>query len=141
MSISVTLLDYFRVDGFDCRPSVSPEIVANGVETVDRVNQLLDRYVRYALVNYHATPVTHITSGYRTPVKNKSIPNAAPNSKHMSAQACDLYDPDGLLDDYCLHHQDVLAEIGIWLEHPACTRGWSHQQIVAPRSGRRTFYP
>jgi hypothetical protein len=59
------------------------------------------------------------------------------------ARAVDIYDPDGDLDDWLMQPagQQALVRLGLWLEHPAATRTWSHLQIVPPRSNNRVFYP
>ena len=80
-------------------------------------------------------------SGWRPPEVNAATPNAATRSKHMDGLADDLYDPEGALDDWCMNHQARLADIGLWLEHPASTKGWCHVQCVPPKSGNRVFYP
>jgi hypothetical protein len=82
-----------------------------------------------------------ITSGWRPVEVNKLVPGAALMSNHTRCMAIDIADPEGDLDEWCMDHQDELAEMGLWLEHPASTKGWCHVQIVAPRSGNRVFYP
>lgn len=62
-------------------------------------------------------------------------------SKHKEGLAVDLYDPYGSIDAWCMANLDVLAECGIWIEHPEKTTGWSHWQCVPPKSGNRAFYP
>jgi len=61
----------------------------------------------------------------------------------MTGQAIDLADPDGDLDEWLMtaEGQAALVEIGLWMEHPAATKSWTHLQTVPPKSGRRTFYP
>lgn len=70
-----------------------------------------------------------------------SCPVGAPKSNHKQGLAVDLYDPDGLIDDWCMKNLDKLEECGIWLEHPSATNGWSHWQCVPVRSGKRVFMP
>jgi hypothetical protein len=84
-----------------------------------------------------------VSSGWRPPSFNATVPGAAPRSRHMTGQAIDLYDPDGDLDAWLLRTdgQRVMQDLGIWHEHPAATKGWAHIQSVPPKSGRRTFYP
>ena len=55
--------------------------------------------------------------------------------------AVDLYDPYGEIDKWCMDNKTVLAEFGVWLEHPDATPGWCHLQVVPPRSGNRVFRP
>lgn len=110
---------------------LSDELVANANTTVPRANELLDAFGEYRKCN----------SGYRTPEDQARINPKALHSKHLSCQAIDLSDPDGKLDDFCLKNQDVLAKIGLWLEDPKSTPGWTHVQVVAPGSGHRVFIP
>lgn len=110
---------------------LTEELKDNAIETVERVNQLLLAFGDSRKVN----------SGWRPPAVNGNTPGAAVKSKHMTCQACDLEDADGDLDEWCMENQPVLEQIGLWLEHPASTKGWCHVQIVPPKSGRRVFYP
>lgn len=82
-----------------------------------------------------------VTSGYRPPAINRTTPGAALKSLHMTGQAIDLLDADGLLDDWCMDNLKQLELGGLWLEHPAATKGWCHLQSQPPRSGKRVFYP
>jgi len=103
----------------------------NALETVEKVNQLLLAFGENRKVN----------SGWRPPAVNTNTPGAALRSKHMTCQACDLEDIEGDLDEWCMDHLEVLSGIGLWMEHPASTKGWCHVQTVPPRSGKRVFYP
>lgn len=116
---------------------LSPEIVHNAMDTVRRANLLLSAYLAQSLDDEDR----RITSGWRPPSVNAATHGAAPRSKHMTGQAIDIADPDGTLDDWCFCHLDVLAECGLWMEHPSATRGWCHVQTVPPKSGNRAFYP
>ncbi len=115
------------------------EIQENGHETIRRVNLLLDKFLA---ANPSDTEEEYgVASGWRPAAVNQATPGAASKSKHISAQACDIKDPEGALDDWCLEHHEVLEEIGLWQESPTATKGWCHVQIVPPRSGRRVFLP
>ena len=126
-------------------PGECTEIIrANAEITVQRVNNLL-AVLEAERIEVEANPATKtpVSSGWRPAAVNGAIANAAVRSKHISAEACDLYDPDGLIDDYLMSEagQRVLVSARLYLEHPSATKGWSHIQTVAPRSGRRVFYP
>lgn len=116
----------------------------NAAITIDLANRLLV-LAKTAGVSLEASPRTGsiVTSGWRPPAINAGIANAAPRSKHISCQAIDLYDPDGDLDEWLMTMGGRLAleDLGLWLEHPAATKGWCHVQTVPPRSGNRVFYP
>lgn len=113
------------------------DIQKNGAVTVLRANELL-RIYRTAT---RSTEEHQVTSGWRPAIINMSTRGAAPRSKHLTAQAVDLADIEGTLDDWCLKNPQVLASIGLWQEHPASTKSWIHIQIVPPKSGNRVFYP
>ena len=110
--------------------------------TVQRVNALL-LALDADQIPQEINPKTGtiISSGWRPQSINNATPGAAIRSKHLYCLACDLFDPDGMIDNWCMEHQNKLAEIGLWLEHPSATKGWCHVQVVAPRSGSRVFYP
>lgn len=129
----ITLTDYWMGRDTEFPLAMSPQIERNAATTVQLANALLVRFGQSRKVN----------SGWRPPQVNRNTPNAAPLSKHMTAQAIDLADPEGDLDEWLLSPkgQAVMEELGLWHEHPAATKGWAHLQTVPPRSGRRTFYP
>lgn len=119
------------------------DLRANAERTVSAANALLV-LAHLAGVTLEASPRTGslVTSGWRPPEVNADTPGARPRSLHLSCQAVDLYDPDGDLDEWLLQSADtVLRDLGLWLEHPAATKGWAHVQLKPPRSGRRVFYP
>jgi hypothetical protein len=123
---------------------VTPKLIANATETVQRVNALIEAMrADGVIIEWSPTAVgrTPITSGWRPQAINSGTPGAAVRSLHITAQACDLFDPEGALDSWCMTHKEKLAQIGLWLEHPSATKGWCHVQTVAPRSGNRVFYP
>ena len=68
-----------------------------------------------------------------------SAKTGAVGSKHKSAHAVDVYDPDDVLDR--ILSDDDLARFGLYREAPDSTPGWAHLQDVASGSGKRTFHP
>ncbi len=115
----------------------------NALVTIEAANALLV-LAKAAGVSLESSPRTGniVSSGWRPAAVNEATPGAAVRSKHITCQAVDLYDPDGDLDDWALSvAETVLKDLGLWLEHPAATKGWMHVQTVPPRSGRRVFYP
>jgi hypothetical protein len=86
-----------------------------------------------------------VNSGWRPPAVNAATPNAAARSRHMTGEACDVHDPDGALDKWCVANLPVLAKVGLWMEHPKATPGWCHLQTVPQASfaktGLRIFSP
>jgi len=111
--------------------ALTPEIEGNAVELLNRVNILLSEFGEDRKIN----------SGWRPPEVNAKTPGAAPRSKHMLGLAVDLSDPEGDLDQWCMENQDALERAGLWLEHPAATKGWCHLQSTPPKSNKRVFYP
>lgn len=71
----------------------------------------------------------------------QACPIGAERSNHKQGLAVDRYDPGDKIDLWCMAHPDRLERHGIWIEHADATLGWSHWQIVPPRSGARIFRP
>ena len=110
----------------------SEDIEHQAIDLLDRVNALLKGFGEDRSVN----------SGWRPPALNAATNGAALKSKHMTGNAVDLADPEGDLDDWCSENDGaLLSSYGLWMEHPAATKGWCHLQNLPPKSGRRIFYP
>ena len=136
----LTLFDYYM--GRDAKYVVPSEVKANAEHTVEQVNKLLS-YLEAHGIEIQINPRTKnpITSGWRPPEINAATPNAAPKSKHVTGCACDIYDPDGEIDDFLMLYPNILRDLGLHMEHPSATKGWCHVQTVPPRSGKLVFYP
>jgi len=106
------------------------EIKKNALETVEKVQELLSIWGGY----------TEITSGWRPAAINQKA-GGAKKSNHMVGKAVDLKDNNGNLDAWCLANLKVLEDIGLWMEDPEATPGWTHLQTCPPKSGRRVFKP
>ena len=127
----ITLGQYFMGRDQVYGHLLTNELKSNALDVVEKVNQLLLAFGESRKVN----------SGWRPPAVNAGTVGAATKSKHMACQACDLEDSDGDLDEWCMEHLDTLSQIGLWMEHPASTKGWCHVQTISPKSGKRVFYP
>ncbi|MGE5465574.1 MAG: hypothetical protein ACM3RQ_00205 [Methanocella sp.] len=139
---TITLTEYWMGRDVAYRHELTNAIERNAAITVARVNQLLAAMARHGLaVECKPDSGSPVASGWRPAAVNARIPSAVPDSPHISASACDLYDPGNVLDDWCMTHTDVLVGLELWLEHPEYTDGWCHVQIVAPRCGGRVFRP
>lgn len=140
----ITLADYWMGRDRSYPMAMSPGLERSALTTVELANKLL--VIAHAVgIVLPRNPVTGsvVSSGWRPPSVNAGTAGAAPNSKHMTGQAIDLYDPDGDLDEWLItpDGQKVMTDVGLWHEHPSATKGWAHLQTLPPRSGRRTFYP
>ena len=140
--INITLTDYWMNRDLKYRGELTQPLRDNAANTVQRVNAVLMRAAQSGVV-LEASPVTGtlVSSGWRPAAVNAKTAGAAARSKHMTCQACDIYDPDGMIDDWAMEHLTVLEQAGLWLEHPSATKNWAHFQTVAPKSGKRVFYP
>lgn len=140
----ITLTDYLMGRREQYPLAYGPDIEREALRTIGIVNDLL-LIATGAGVTLERNPRTGsiVSSGWRPPAVNASTPNAAVRSLHMTGKAIDVYDPDGDLDEWLMTDagQAMLQRLGLWLEHPAATKGWSHLQTVPPRSGKRVFYP
>jgi hypothetical protein len=140
----ITIADYYMGRRELYPLAISPEIERNVLMTVELANKLLMQASTYGVV-MEQNPATKslVSSGWRPPAYNATVMGAAPNSKHMTGQAIDLYDPDGDLDYWLMtgEGQAAITALGLWIEHPSATKSWSHLQTLPPRSGKRVFYP
>lgn len=124
---------------------------ANGADLLARVGALL---AEPELAGIDAAVNPRQNSGWRAASYNAELrrkwdagePGGAPaakNSRHTDAQAIDLDDDDGELDEFLFtdRGRELLVKHGLYMEHPASTKGWCHLQSVPPRSGNRVFFP
>lgn len=147
----ITRDDYFMGRDVDRRYSaeMTPQIEASALLLLPPVNELL-KAAAEAGVTMDVNPLRDlrgefslVASGWRPNAINSKTKNAAPNSKHKTGNAVDVYDPDGDLDEWLLSTpgQLVLVRCDLYMEHPAATKGWSHLQRIPPGSRNRVFYP
>ena len=122
---------------------LSVDMRRNAARTVELANKLLVLAKGAGVQLEPNARGSIVNSGWRPPDINASTPGAAVKSLHMTCEAVDLNDPDGLIDDWLMTEsgQKVLTDLGLWHEHPSATKGWAHVQCRPPKSGRRTFYP
>lgn len=105
--------------------------------------QKLEEIMRLDGVVFRDSPTTHsgVSGEGNGGFRPQDCPIGAARSSHKEGLAVDRYDPDGNIDLWCMNHQQVLAECGIYIEHPSKTLHWSHWTIKAPGSGNRVFKP
>lgn len=142
--MTITLADFWMGRDAKYPPAMTPDIEQHARLMVELANSLLTRLVAAGIpLKSNPTTGTIVSSGWRPPAVNAGTAGAAVNSKHMTGQAIDLYDPDGEIDDWLMTDagQSALTQIGLWMEHPSATKTWSHVQSLPPRSGRRVFFP
>lgn len=88
-------------------------------------------------------PPKYASSCLRSLADQMRINPSATGSSHLYGCAVDISDPEGKLADWlrtCVG-QNKLKECGLWMEHPAYTKGWVHLQTYTPKSGLRLFLP
>lgn len=130
--MTITTQEYLDQHRDSAEPGeLTNEIRGNASRTVAAAINLLARFGEQR----------GLRSGWRPKRYNANTPGSAMKSKHMTGEAIDLDDPDGDLDEWCYANQGTLESLGLWMEHPASTKGWCHVQIVPPKSGKRVFYP
>ena len=140
----LTLRDYWMGRDSQYPTAMTPQIETNARRMVDLVNKLLAKLLAAGIhVPISPGEGSQLSSGWRPAVVNSKTVGAAPNSKHMTGEAADIYDPEGEVDDWLMTDagQQALIEVGLWMEHPSATKGWAHVQSMPPRSGKRVFYP
>lgn len=136
----VLMHDYFA--SYEGHPDIDKDVRANAELLLSKVNTLLDRAV-LAGVNIRINPATgSVVAGTKNGGwRPQECPIGAPRSAHKTGEAVDIYDPEGELDDWLFPDTQHLVMLGLYMEHPASTRGWCHLTTRAPRSGNRVFYP
>ena len=129
----ITIEEYFDGRDKEHADELTEEIISNAEDTVDKVNWLLDES--------GFEHIDRLNSGWRPQSINQATRNAAPGSKHLTAQAADIRDADRHLAHWCVLNLDVLAEIGLWMEDPRWTPSWVHVQTIPPKSRKRVYIP
>lgn len=118
---------------------MSPRIEHNAGILLDVVNRTL---VIAALNGARATvnpgTGTVVRVGWRPPSINREL-GGSPYSLHMTAQAIDVHDTDGLLGQWAMFHVEPLTMIGVWCRAPSETPGWLHMQSI-PQPSRERFF-
>src|SRR3972149_9916411 len=97
--------DYFRSYDIQYINDLTEEIRQSARVTIIRVNKLITALQQNEIalqINPRYDSV--VNSGWRPPAINAAIPTAALASKHMLGQACDLHDPGGDIDEWCMTH-------------------------------------
>jgi hypothetical protein len=140
MSIAINTGEYFGPYLQDS--SVTPVILARSADLLTRVN-----YV-YGLAHLAGCELPDNPStgsgvsgsghgGFRSPLCTVG----AINSLHRTGEAVDRYDPSRKFASWCMAHQDILVDQGLWMESPQWTVSWVHLQSQPPRSGLRVYRP
>jgi len=139
----IEIKDYWMGRDVRFAAELTPEIETNAAETIRRVNLLLDRAALDGVYpGIDPRTGTEVSSGWRPAAINEHTKNAASGSKHLTARAEDVRDTQQRsLARWCVSHQDVLAEIGLWIEDPQWCPTWVHFQTVPPGSGLRVYVP
>lgn len=118
----------------------SVEQATAALEMLSLVNVLITKYATDTGNEPDINPKTGnlisgtTNGGFRLP----DCPEGAPNSSHKEAKAVDVHD-DGKLDAWLT--DAILAQAGLYREHPDYTIGWCHLTTRPPKSGHRTFIP
>ena len=129
----ITLESYWKGRDKEYADELTPEIMANADRMVELANELLVRAGR--------SDIHSVNSGWRPKSVNDVTANAASSSRHLTAEAVDLPDPDRTLAEWVVDNLDILREIGLWTEDPRWTPTWVHLQIVPPKSKKVVFIP
>lgn len=132
----LTLPDYFGADKL--LMALDKTMRDNASNLLTRVNRLMRQFGQNRRIVRGFAPTLRIDSETAYADAEMFLP-----SRHQTAEALDLADPEGDLDQWLLDNQKFLESCGLWIEHPATTRGHCHLQSVPPKGGsrRRVFYP
>jgi hypothetical protein len=112
----------------DAEFPLTPEMERNLEILLERLNKFRWKY---------GMPMKR-TSGYR-PGRYNVVAGGAPNSAHLTCEACDFADADRSLTKFILSNPLILEECDLYMEEPLSTPSWVHLQTRRPPSGRRIF--
>ena len=139
----IELDDYWMGRDDDYPLDMTPDIARNAARTVSIVNELLLEAMAEGVLVQDKPGADYgcCASGWRPPKVNANTKGASTTSMHMTGEALDIYDPDGLIDAWLVQPkgQATLERLGLWMEHPDDTPRWAHVQVRPPRSGNRVF--
>ena len=129
----ISLQAYWKGRDRQFSGELTDEIRDNAEEMLAKANALLER----ADMDF----INGVNSGWRPKSVNDATANSGSHSKHITAEAVDIPDPERKLARWCCDNQDALQDIGLWMEDPRWTPTWVHVQIVPPGSGKRIYIP
>ncbi len=131
------LIGKFEKDFDALNEDLKEQYLKNAALITSKASELLSAYGKEAA----------ITSGWRPLSYNLQV-GGSKNSKHITMQAVDLWDPEKKLGEWCVANIERLKEVGIYMESLATTHAssdpkkrWVHWQCVAPKSGSIIFNP
>ena len=130
-----------------------PEYQTNGAETERRIDAVVVAFRAETEID-----LPHgYASGWRPPAINEATANAAKGSAHLTGEAGDKRDDaDGAFAWWCLRHVAILAQHGLYMEHPVATvirawrtanaagrepTPWCHLTTRAPATHARCYFP
>lgn len=117
-----------------------------GFKITQPLNQTLESNLINLLTKINALRIDfdkpmNVSSGYRSTEYNAKI-GGATHSTHLTCEAIDIMDIDGNLRTFCIANNNaMLKKHGLFMEHPAYTKGWCHLQTRKPKSGNIVFIP
>jgi hypothetical protein len=132
--------EYFAV--YKDHPDITDGI-KNNVRRLHFACDMLSEYVKASGIKFQINPTTKsVIAGVKNGgFRPQDCTVGAPMSSHKQGLAVDLYDPYEDIDNWCMKHQDILTNCGIYIESPTKTPHWTHWTIKPPVSGNRVFMP
>lgn len=138
---ALTVDDYFGK--YAAHADATSEKRRTSARMLDKVNAAL-LLAEQDGVKLHFNPITgcHIGGSGNGGFRPMDCPIGASSSKHKSAEAVDIYDPERQLAAWALANEARLKAIGILaIEDPRWTPSWVHFQVVGVPSGHFAFVP
>ena len=120
--------------------TLSNEILDNVQILLTKMNEIRKLWGRPMIVTSGVRSMKHHIEIYAKKgiTDLKKIPM---KSKHLTGEACDIFDMNHDLQKWCLANEDILVRLDLWCEDFGYTPQWIHFQIVPPKSGKRFFIP
>lgn len=140
MSLNITIAEY--LGHYADHPDATPQVCEAAINMLERVNSF------YAIaaadgVRFQDNPHTGggVAGSGNGGFRPKLCPVGATSSTHKTGHAVDRFDPSRQFAAWCIAHQDVLKEHGLYMEDPRWTPSWVHLQDVPPKSGNIVYIP
>ena len=142
----IRLDEYFN--GHAGHSEITEEIKKNASELLESVNNLMLQAQQDGVgFTINAKTSSYISGSGNGGFRPSDSTVGAAKSKHKTAQAIDIYDPDREFASWCLAHKGKMADAGLyaedfrWTTSKSGAGGWVHLQNIAPGSGMIVFRP
>lgn len=129
----ITLNDFLKNRDKQYPKKYTETIKINCLKTLDCTNKLLSVVSKDLNIKSFSC-----TSGWRPSEVNNLLPNADPNSPHVTGEGIDILDTNNILKKYIGKNPKLVYECGFKaIEDFKLTKTWIHLQTRTPLNGQK----